>query len=250
MEARGSIRPLDATAEFRLARQTLPLDRDDTVFAYLSPAFFRGLMSPQYQIELRGGCAVADLEVLQMARGRPKSKERLIADLIGPRRVVAAQYRTAARRQPSDTTRRPVGGEPAGARGTFVPIPDMELRSVTPAEAAQYQQSRIPSQPVGSYGSVDCDVETLFPGAGGAERLRIEARMLPFDRQKYGLVTSIVGPPSQMQLRPAAEDIASIQLVVQGGLLRPEVGPHLLFLGLRNTDAPLDFGRRSPCAPC
>jgi hypothetical protein len=49
---RGEGRLADSN-EFRLARQALPLDRDDTVLAYLSPQFFQGLMSPQYQIELR-----------------------------------------------------------------------------------------------------------------------------------------------------------------------------------------------------
>ena len=77
------------------------------------------------------------------------------------------------------------------------------------------------------------------------ERLRVEARMLPFDRQKYGRFTSIVGPPSRMQLRPPQEDIINIQMVVQGGLLIPDVKPHLLFFGLQDVDVPLDFGRSS-----
>ena len=248
LEAAQGIRPLDATAEFRLARQTLPLDRDDTVFAYLSPAFFRGLMSPQYQIELRRRMrAVADLEVLQMAQwaakveGLDSSLTSLIRAGLLPRNI---------EQRPDGSHPIPRGNqwadEPRGARGTFVPIPDMELRSVTPAEAAQYQQ--IAAFHRDQWDHMDPLTVTLKRFSleqEGRERLRIEARMLPFDRQKYGLVTSIVGPPSQMQLRPAAEDIASIQLVLQGGRLRPEVGPHLLFLGLRDVDVPLDLGRRS-----
>ncbi len=136
--------------------------------------------------------------------------------------------------------------EPRGVRGTFMPIPDMEVQSVTAAETAQYQQ--VAAFHRDQWDHMDPLIVALKRFSldqEGRERLRIEARMLPFDRQKYGLVTSIVGPPSQMQVRPAAEDIVSIQLVLQGGLLRPSVGPHLLFLGLRDADVPLDFGRRS-----
>ena len=60
---------LGASPEFRLARSALPLSRDDTVFAYFSSAFFRGLLSPGYQIELeRRLQAVAQIELLQMAQ--------------------------------------------------------------------------------------------------------------------------------------------------------------------------------------
>ena len=62
-------RPLGASAEFRAARTTMPVDRNDTVFAYFSSAFFRGLFSPEYQIELeRRLQAVTDIELLQLAQ--------------------------------------------------------------------------------------------------------------------------------------------------------------------------------------
>ena len=248
LETGQGIRPLGATAEFRLARQTLPLDREDTVFVYLSPAFFRGLMSPQYQIELRRRMrAVSDLEVLQMARrvarleGYGESFEELIRAGLVPRNI----------------NLRPDGSHPVqehgqwvdsrrGARGTFLPIPDVELQAVTSVEAAQYQQTAAFHR--AQWDHMDPLIVALKRFSleeEGRERLRVEARMLPFDRQKYGRVTSIVGPPSQMQLRPVAQDIVSIQLVLQGGLLRPGVEPHLLFLGLRDANVPLDFGRSS-----
>jgi hypothetical protein len=62
-------RPLGASAEFRAARATMPVDRNDTIFAYFSSAFFRGLFSPEYQIELeRRLHAVTDIELLLLAQ--------------------------------------------------------------------------------------------------------------------------------------------------------------------------------------
>lgn len=60
---------LGATDEFRHARSVMPTSREDTVFAYFSDAFFRNMASPHYWVEVRRRLqAVADIEVLQMAR--------------------------------------------------------------------------------------------------------------------------------------------------------------------------------------
>ena len=40
---------------FAHARRAMPLSRSDTVFVYFSSAFFEGLFSPQYQVELQRG---------------------------------------------------------------------------------------------------------------------------------------------------------------------------------------------------
>ncbi len=241
----GSLRD---SPEFQVARQTLPLDRDDTVFVYLSPAFFRGLMSPQYQIELRRRMqSIADIEILQMAKWaarveqQDESLDQLVRSGLVPRGFMDG---------------RPDGSRPVpeagswidslrGARGTFLPIPDVPIESVTAAEAAAYQQ--VAAFHRTQWDHMDPLIVALkrFSLENDRERLRIEARMLPFDSQKYGMVTSQVGPPSQMQLTGPPEDIVNIQLVLKGGLLRPAVEPHLLFFGMRDADVPLDFGRSS-----
>src|SRR5262249_45118732 len=65
-EGRGS---LAQSAEFRYARQAMPTSRKDIIFAYFSSAFFEGLLSPQYQVELeRRLKSVTDMELLMMAR--------------------------------------------------------------------------------------------------------------------------------------------------------------------------------------
>ncbi len=53
---------------FRFARLLLPVANDYALFAYLSPKFFRNLVSPSYQIELRRRLkAVASIEMAEMA---------------------------------------------------------------------------------------------------------------------------------------------------------------------------------------
>jgi len=59
---------LGASAEFQQARSQMPLDREDTIFAYLSTAFLENLLSPQYQIELRRRQrSITEIQMLQMA---------------------------------------------------------------------------------------------------------------------------------------------------------------------------------------
>jgi hypothetical protein len=74
------------------------------------------------------------------------------------------------------------------------------------------------------------------------ERIAIETSIKPFEEQKYGLVTSLLGPPTSERVAPVPGDIASVQAVLQGGLLMPSVGPHHLFLGLQDTEPFFDTG--------
>ena len=60
---------LGKSQEFRHARSVLPFDRNDTVFAYFSEAFFRNFTGPAYRIEsLRRLEAATDIEIVQLAK--------------------------------------------------------------------------------------------------------------------------------------------------------------------------------------
>ena len=65
-EGKGS---LGKSPQFRYARHKMPVKRQDTVFVYLSSAFFNGLTTPAYRIELKRRLqAVTDIELIRMAR--------------------------------------------------------------------------------------------------------------------------------------------------------------------------------------
>jgi hypothetical protein len=68
LEASRGIGSLADSEEYRFARYNMPLDREDTVFVYLSTKFFQRLLAPQYQIELRRrNRIVTDMMLLELA---------------------------------------------------------------------------------------------------------------------------------------------------------------------------------------
>src|SRR5438105_1659824 len=126
----------------------MPLSRNDTVFVYFSSAFFEGLFSPQYQVELqRRMKSVTDIELLMLARLAARG-EQIRSD--------SAEDLAAAGLLPRGFGHRPDGSGPVqsgtqivdslhivdslrGARGTFTPIPDVAVTAVTHGEAEQVQ---------------------------------------------------------------------------------------------------------------
>ena len=133
---------LGASAEFRYARTILPLERGDTAFVYLSRAFFHNLMSPHYQVEMvRRLRSATEMELALLARllargeGRPAEtlEQMRAADVLpaGFGRRIDGSYLELTAAGPVDSLR--------GARGTFVPIPDMPVERITQSEARQYQ---------------------------------------------------------------------------------------------------------------
>jgi hypothetical protein len=63
----------------------------------------------------------------------------------------------------------------------------------------------------------------------------------PFAEEKYGWITSIIGPPTRVRIRPAQNDLVIAQAAVKGGLLLPSVPPHHLFLGIQDSAALTDL---------
>ncbi len=233
---------LGASAEFRHARTRMPVSREDTVFAYMSSAFFRGLVSPHYQIELaRRMRSVTDMELVELARLAARSEGKphaSIDDLV------------AARVLPSGFGLRPDGSGPImtdqgvidsmrGSRGTFTPIPDVTLHSVTRTEEVRYATR------AAYYSSHWRQMDPLMVGAKryaldkkGKERIVIDANISPLDEHKYGWVLSLLGPPTRERITAAPGDIVSAQVSVKGGLLLPSVPPHYLFVGVQDTAPP------------
>lgn len=230
---------LGASADFRYARSLLPTSRGDTIFAYLSPAFFRGLVSPHYQIELRRRLrATTDIELVELARlaargeGRPHAT---LDELIGGGFL------------PPDFTQRPDGSQVVmeegrvldslrGARGNFLPIPDTPVELVTPTEAGQFSQS------AQTWATLWRQMDPLAVGIrrsprdeGQIERITVDAYVSPFLEEKYGTMVSMLGPPMTQSLAPVAGNLISAELSLQGGQAHAVVPPHLVFLGVQDS---------------
>lgn len=236
IQVAGDGKSLGKTSEFRLARTLYPIDRDDTVFVYLSSGFLQNLVSPRFQVELRRRMrSLAELDVLSVAQveagtaGRTQS----IAELI------AAGY------LPQNFGKRPDGSRlietktgvvdsVRGPRGMFVPVPDMPMEGVTQAEATtavaaaqKYAASWEQMTPI------IAAVSRSKATREGLERVSIDVRMTPLAARQHRLITSFLGAPSRERLVPIAGDVVAFDAVLtqrNGG------GDYHLFGGLRNID--------------
>lgn len=231
-------------AEFRHARSRMPQSREDTVFAYFSSPFLQGLTSPQYQVELRRRMqSVADMEVLQLARlaargeGQPADT---IDDLVDGSFLPAGFGRrpdgsgiVAAENDSIDSLR--------GARGTFVPIPDIQIDSITASEArrcalqAQYYAANWKQMDPLMVG-----IRRFKKNDTGLERIVVDAHISPFEETKYGWLTSMLGPTSKTRITAAPDDVIAVQAFLSGGgLFNSSAPPHHMFLGVQD-HVPLD----------
>jgi hypothetical protein len=234
-EGRGA---LADSSEFQRARAARPLERNDTLFAFFSSAFFRGLLSPQYQVELRRRLrAAAAIDIVHLAR-LAAAAEGAAADTLddlqvqgflpaGLDRLADGSGPILEEQQIYDSLR--------GARGTFRPIPDVSLRAITASEAAEVQETlqyfatqwRYFDPLLVTVRRTPLEDETR-------EQVEIEANVSPLAEEQYGWILSVLGPPSTHWIAPAPGDVVSIQAMLRGGSLSGTIGAHHLFLGVQD----------------
>ncbi len=252
-EVGGEADSLADSREFRLARRLMPLERNDTIFAYLSSAMLRGLVSPKYQIELRRRLfSSADIALVHLARLASQADGQ-------PIEAIDALIREGY--LPDAFGRRPDGGGPIsvgdevvdsrrGGRGTFLPIADTTISAVTQEEAAWYEQraayysehwkqmdpllvgvqrSALPAADGGGDGEAE---------AAAYERLQIHAEIAPLVPEKYGKIARQLGPPTREALRFAPDDLAGVQAHVVSDQLQGSIPPHHLFAGVKDATPP------------
>lgn len=232
---RGS---LGQSTEFRFARQSLPLTRNDTVFVYFSTAFFEGLFSPHYQVELqRRMKAITDIELLMLARlaaGAERLEARSPAELAAAG-LLPRGFGERADGSETKTLDHEIVDARRGARGTFTPIPDVAIAGITRSELAHLQT--LNGQLASQWRRMDAlliGIQRTALDDAGRERLVIDGNLSPLDEGKYGWLFSILGPPTRQMVTPAAGDVVSVQAAVRGGLLSPRIPPHQLFLGVQD----------------
>ncbi len=223
---------------FRYARSIMPLEREDTVFIYFSSAFFEGLLSPQYQVELeRRLKATTDIELIKMARwaaaleGQPNET---IDDLI------------RADVLPRGFGQRPDGSGPLfteegvidsmrGAQGSFLPVPDVPFRAVTPAEQSRYAaRAEYYRQNWQQMDPLMVAVKRYALDEVGRERITIDAHIAPLDDGKYRWLMSSLGEPTTSELVRPDDTLVLVQAAMRGGLLFPGVPAHTMFLGIQD----------------
>ncbi|MEZ6100007.1 MAG: hypothetical protein R3E01_13655 [Pirellulaceae bacterium] len=245
---------LGASAEFRQARVTMPLTRDDTVFVYLSAGYFQGLLSPQYWLEQhRRLQAATELELMQLAQwayemeknaglvknGRVHT-DAAVDDLIGAHVLPSTFGRRADRSRP-ELVAGGVVDSLRGARGAFLPVPDVPLTEATAEEVEEY--GRIAEFHETCWPRMDPVMVGIrrfaLDAKAGTERVDVDMRIAPFDQQKYRFIASLMGPPTTERMKTPDGTILSVDAFLRGGTLRPSVPEHHLFLGVQDSAVPL-----------
>ncbi len=233
-EGQGS---LAANPEFRAARVVLPLERDYTVFVYLSRAFFENLLSPRYQIELaRRNVSLANIQLLQLAQWAA-ANEGYVDDDIG--------QMTALGFLPSNFNQLPDGSTGhwtdgawrdslRGRRGYYLPIADAEITAITPEENAAIAER------IAFFQERLREVDPMliafqrFGVEDQIERVVIDARVAPFGKEKYGWMGNVLGPPMPVEIGGPPDELVAIQVSFSGNILSASEAPHQVFAAVQS----------------
>jgi hypothetical protein len=246
---------LAASDTFQLARSLFPVELNHAVFAHFTPAFFQGLLSPEYQIELQRRLrSLATRQLLELARWAAASEN--LASARDPQRpdtpvadLVAAGYLPPGiGDQRGNGDRRGSGGwtlrdgrwvdDVRGAPGSFLPIPDMAIASATPRELAWYrQQSEFHAADWRPLDPLTVAVRR-GPLKDGREPITLEARLSLNEQSKYGQWLAKIGPLSRIALEPGPETPIFLQAHLREDDKR-NAPPHHLFVGIADV-APSD----------
>ncbi len=229
---------LGASPEFQHAREVMPTNREDTIFAYFSSAFFRGLVSPQYQVELaRRLQAAAYLQAVRLARhaalAEGQSNETL-DDLVEAGLLPPYFGRNADGSGPILERDRELDSL-RGALGSFLPIPDVELRGVTADEAERYAiRAQEYSQNWRQMDPLMVGIKRYALDEPNQERIVIDANVSPLAEEKYGWLMSRIGPPTDVRIVTPADELISVQASLNSGSPGGAVIPHHLFAGVQD----------------
>ncbi len=235
-EGGQSLAQLDS---FRWARQWMPEANGYSVFAYFSPEFFHGLVDPAYQVELRRRLeAIAHIELAEVAT--------LAAKAEGIEPTVEAM--TAAGLLPEWFDQRADGSKTLrlndkwidsrrGARGSFLPIVDVEVDSVNATELERVE--RLTRFYQSQWQQMDPMLVGLRRFKSDAdpldERVGLEAYVAPFAKEKYGWVGDLLAPAAPVAVAMPVDDIASVQLLMNGTTpLTAPRQPYHLFAGVKD----------------
>lgn len=234
LEVGGGEPSLASNPAFKWARAWMPEANNYSVFAYFSPEFFHQLVSPQYQIELRRRLeSIAHLEIAEVASAAATA-EGIVSDDVGEMQKAGLLPTWFDQRADGARTLNNNGqwiDSLRGGRGSYLPIADVELTSVSDVEAEGY--GKIASFYQDQWRQMDPLLVGLrrfeLEGHPGVERVALEGYIAPFGKQKYGWIASLLGPATNVEITQPQDDVAAVQLHMSGAnpLGRPTQDYHL-----------------------
>jgi hypothetical protein len=211
---------LGASKEFIHARSLMPMSRNDTIWLYVSDAFFRNMTSPRYRIEMaRRLQAASDIDLVQIAR--------LAAAGVGKPNATIEQLK-AASVLPSEFGPLPGGSNTVlkggevydslrGPRGAFLPVADMPVENVSRAEVSAY--AKFAEYYRVNWGRMDPIIAGVkrTPLKDNREQVVVDVLMSPFAPQHFAAFKKQLGQADERQFAPIAGDMATFEIVMTGG---------------------------------
>lgn len=208
---------LGASREFRHARTLMPLGREDTIWLYMSDAFFRNITGPRYRVEMaRRLQAAADIELVELARlaavaeGRPgETIEQLVTGGLLPPEFGPLPGGSRTVIESGE-----VYDDVRGRRGSFVPIADAAVEKISKAELTEY--ARFAEFYRAKWGRMDPIIAGVKRAAlaGDREHVTVDVLMSPFAPQHFTTLKQWLGPADAQQLAPIPGDMAALELVM------------------------------------
>lgn len=235
-------RTLARSEEFRYIRWLMPVDRDDTIFAYLSSAFFQNLLTPQYQIELRRRSQViAEMQMIQLARlaaaveGYPRAPLEFLA---GNRFLPPGFDSRQTSSRLTETAEGWVDSE-RGRRGFFLPIPDTKVDSVSPSEAEWFaRRSSYFSENIPQLDPMALAIKRYRQGER-IERVVFDGRIAPVGEKKYGWLMGSLGEPLKNSIEGDRDELVHLQASLRSGIWNRSAPPHQLFAAIQDEALPV-----------
>ncbi|MEM9943183.1 MAG: hypothetical protein AAF939_16590 [Planctomycetota bacterium] len=206
--------------EYQFARYRMPCDREDTVFIYLSTDFFKQLLTPQNQIELRRrNRIVTDImifELAHLAAANENYADRSIEGLIRGG-YLPQGFRSRNDNGTFELIENRWQDSIRGQRGFFAPIPDLPLKQVTLEEVNWFnERADFFTKSIRSLDPMFVAIKRYELGEK-VERVVFDSRIAPFGEDKYGWLMSMLGPPLQQEVPSTPEDIVRIQASIRSG---------------------------------
>ena len=239
---------LGDTRAFRFARLMMPAENKYDIFIYLSSEFFRNIVSPQYQIELRRRLkAIAAIEIAEMANLSKTAETGVEPSVSNIDRLMADGY------LPPNFQTRVDGSQTLayegswhdslrGKRGSFLPIADVPVPECSIEEAKAYRDQ------ASFYATQWQQTDPLMIGIrryvrdtnDKVERLAIEGYVAPLGREKYGWLSNMLAPPVQTEIQLPPDDVINCQAHLAGQSSPRSFSPdHVMFAGLKDMIPPV-----------
>jgi hypothetical protein len=237
LESAEGVRSLALADEFKFARYQIPLERDDTVFIYMSSRFMQDLLLPAYQIELRRrNRIVTDMMLLEIATLAARNEQLPQTDIAFLIQQGLLPQNFGSRPDQGGFER---AGESwldsiRGRRGYFLPIADMHITAVTPEEKQWYEtRSQFFANSIKSLDPMLLAIKR-FDYQNRVERVVFDGKVLPFGAEKFGWIFDKLGPPSKREVITHPNEIIRLQMSMRGDSSSAEVPAHLIFAAVQD----------------